>query len=173
MPPTDFTTPPWDKAVLVTPRHSVRQHWNAAIAQATYRRRESQLLICTAYDTSQGQPLTLSEWFAVATKPNGRYRRKRDERAALPNRVELAIEISVIVTFNVETDLDIANGSRGEITKIVLDERETEFTLTAPIVKLAYPPAYILVKMNRLEHTFTITHGKGQKVKSATIISFQ
>ncbi|OAX32709.1 hypothetical protein K503DRAFT_805008 [Rhizopogon vinicolor AM-OR11-026] len=57
--------------------------------------------------------------------------------------------MSMMVTFNVETDLDIANGSRGEITKIVLDERETGFTPTAPIVELAYPPAYILVKMNR------------------------
>ncbi|OJA15380.1 hypothetical protein AZE42_13590 [Rhizopogon vesiculosus] len=89
--------------------------------------------------------------------------------------------MSVIVTFNVETDLDIANGFRGEITKIVLDERETGFTPTAPIVELAYPTAYILVKMNHtkaiqlaglennvlplvpLERTFTITHGKGQK----------
>jgi ATP-dependent exoDNAse (exonuclease V) alpha subunit len=89
--------------------------------------------------------------------------------------------MSVMATFNVEIDLDIANGSRGEITKIVLDERETEFMPTAPIVELAYPPAYILVKMNRtkavqlagleknvlplvpLERTFTITHGKGQK----------
>ncbi|OJA12708.1 hypothetical protein AZE42_02890 [Rhizopogon vesiculosus] len=89
--------------------------------------------------------------------------------------------MSVMVTFNVKTGLDIANSSCGEITKIVLDERETGFTLTVPIVELAYPPAYILVKMNRtkavqlagleknvlslvsLGSTFTITHGKGQK----------
>ncbi|OJA12227.1 hypothetical protein AZE42_11669 [Rhizopogon vesiculosus] len=95
------------------------------------------------------RPLTLSEWFAVATKINGRHRGKRDERAALLNRVELAIGMSMMVTFNVETDLDIANSSRGEITKIVLDERETGFTPTAPIVERAYPPACILVKMNR------------------------
>ncbi|OJA16339.1 hypothetical protein AZE42_06583 [Rhizopogon vesiculosus] len=123
----------------------------------------------------------LSKRFAVATKTNGRHRGKRDERAALPNRVELAIRMSVMVAFNVETDLGIANGSHGEITKIVLDERETGFTPTAPIVELAYPPTYIIVKMNHtkavqlagleknilplvpLERTFTITHGKGQK----------
>ncbi|OAX32065.1 hypothetical protein K503DRAFT_777026 [Rhizopogon vinicolor AM-OR11-026] len=161
-PPTDFTTPPWNEAVLVTPRHSVRQHWNAAMAQATCRRRESQLLICTAYDISQGRPLTLSERFAVATKTNGRQRGKRDEMAALPNRVELAIGMSMMVTFNVETDLDIANGSCGEITKIVLDERETGFTLTALIVELAYPPAYILVKMKRTK-AVRLAGGKGQK----------
>jgi hypothetical protein len=112
-------------------------------------------------------------------KKNGGHRGKCDERALL-NGVEWVIGMGVIVTFKVETDLDIANGSRGEITKIVLDERETGFTPTAPIVELAYPPAYVLVKMNHkkavqlagleknvlllvpLERTFTITHGKGQ-----------
>ncbi|OAX33535.1 hypothetical protein K503DRAFT_700257, partial [Rhizopogon vinicolor AM-OR11-026] len=131
---------PWNEAVLVTPRHSVHQHWNAAMAQVTCRRRESLLLICTTYDTPQGRPLTLSEGFAVATKTNGRHHGKH-ERAALPNRVELAIGMSAMVTFNVKTDLDIANGSCGKITKILLDERKTGFTLTVPIVELAYPPA--------------------------------
>ena len=83
--------------------------------------------------------------------------------------------------FNVETDLDIANGTRREITKIVLDERETAFSPIVPNVKLTNPPAYILVKMNRtkavqleglekyvlplvpLERTCTIVHGKGLK----------
>ena len=54
-----------------------------------------------------------------------------------------------MVTFHVETDLDISNGARGEIIKIVLDERETAFSPLAQIVELTYPPAYILVKMNR------------------------
>ena len=40
----------------------------------------------------------------------------------LSNRIESAIEMKVMVTFNIETDLDIANGARGEIIKIVLDE---------------------------------------------------
>ncbi|KAG1724818.1 uncharacterized protein EDB91DRAFT_1350921 [Suillus paluster] len=87
----------------------------------------------------------------------------------------------VMVTFNVETDLDIANGSRGEITKIVLDERETDFLPTAAIVELTYPPAYVLIKLNRMkavqleglekniillvpmEHTFTVIHGNHLK----------
>ncbi|OJA13183.1 hypothetical protein AZE42_09504 [Rhizopogon vesiculosus] len=38
-----------------------------------------------------------------------------------------------MVTFNVETDLDIANGARGEIIKVVLDERETAFSPLASI----------------------------------------
>ena len=66
----------------------------------------------------------------------------------MSNRIELAIGMKVMVTFNVETDLDIANGARGEIIKIVRDERETAFSPMAPIVELIYPPACILVKMN-------------------------
>ncbi|KAG1845209.1 hypothetical protein F4604DRAFT_1595699, partial [Suillus subluteus] len=87
----------------------------------------------------------------------------------------------VMVTFNVETDLDIANGSRGEIMKVVLDERETTFSPTSAIVKLSYPPAYVLIKMNHtkavqldgleknmlplvpMERAFTIIHGNQSK----------
>jgi ATP-dependent exoDNAse (exonuclease V) alpha subunit len=89
--------------------------------------------------------------------------------------------MKVMVTFNVEIDLDMANGARGEITEVVLDKRETAFSPTVPIVELTYPPAYILIKMNRtkavqleglekdvlplvlLERTFTIVHRKGLK----------
>ncbi|OJA14285.1 hypothetical protein AZE42_11934 [Rhizopogon vesiculosus] len=93
-PPIDFTTPPWNEAVLVTPRHAV------------------------PYDTFQGRPLTLSERFAVATKNQRKHREKHDERAALPNKLELAKGTKVMATFNVETDLDMANGA-GKITEIV------------------------------------------------------
>ena len=93
--------------------------------------------------------LSGKDQFAVATTKQRKHCEKHDERAALPNKVELAKGMKVMVTFNVETDLDIANGARGEITEIILDERETAFSPIVPIVELTYPPAYILVKMNR------------------------
>ncbi|KAG1783655.1 hypothetical protein EV702DRAFT_1190674 [Suillus placidus] len=151
------------------------------MAQTMCRRNGTQLFICAAYDTFQGRPLTLSEQFAVATKKQRKHREKHDERAALANKLELAKGMKVMVTFNVETDLDVANGAHGEIVEIVLDERETAFSPTAPIIELIYPPAYILVKMSRtkavqleglekdilplvpLECTFSIVHGKGLK----------
>ncbi|KAG2070006.1 hypothetical protein BDR04DRAFT_1156004 [Suillus decipiens] len=86
-----------------------------------------------------------------------------------------------MVTFNVETDLDLANGACREITEIILDECEPMFLLSALIVELKYPPTYILVKMDHtkavqleglekdvlllvpLKRTFTIVHGKGLK----------
>lgn len=104
--------------------------------------------MCKAYDTIQGRELTLTERFAVTTKPNGR-NAKQDERAALPNIIKLAVGMKVMVTFNVDTDIDIANGARGEVKEIILDECESKFCMTTPIVELDYPPAYVLIKLNR------------------------
>jgi len=52
------------------PRHAVRKHWNAIMAQTMCQRNGTQFFVCTAYDTFQGRPLTLSERLAVATKKN-------------------------------------------------------------------------------------------------------
>ncbi|KAI0049248.1 hypothetical protein FA95DRAFT_1489493 [Auriscalpium vulgare] len=53
-----------------------------------------------------------------------------------------------MVTLNVQTDLDIANGVRGIIYAIILSEDEPEHT-SSRRVTLQYPPAYILVKLDR------------------------
>ena len=53
-----------------------------------------------------------------------------------------------MVTVNVETDLDIANGARGEIVGIKLHPEEPPLSLN-PIVQLTYPLIYILVKLDR------------------------
>jgi len=107
------------------------------------RRNGTQFFICTVYESNA---FTISERFAVATKKKQRnHYEKHNERAALPNKLELAKGMKVMVTFNVETDLDIANGACGEITEIILDEHEIAFSPTAPVVELMYPLAYILV----------------------------
>ncbi|KII89502.1 hypothetical protein PLICRDRAFT_175676 [Plicaturopsis crispa FD-325 SS-3] len=57
--------------------------------------------------------------------------------------------MKVMVTFNVQTDLDVANGSRGEIVDIILDEGEESYTPDAPRIVLRRPPLYILVELDR------------------------
>ena len=57
-----------------------------------------------------------------------------------------------MVTDNLETDLDITNGARGEIVGIVLDKDEPPVG-DSPIVKLKHLPAYILVKLSRTRAT--------------------
>ena len=144
-PETNFEDAPWNEAVLITPRHAVRHRWNTLKAQTCCRQRKRQLFVCPAYDTINGQSLSMSERFTVASKrPVGT---KQDERAGLPNSVELSIGMKIMVTFNVETDLDIANGARGEIVEIILDEREPTFSTSQSTVQLSYPPAYVLVKL--------------------------
>ncbi|KIO05032.1 hypothetical protein M404DRAFT_100727, partial [Pisolithus tinctorius Marx 270] len=87
--------------------------------------------------------------FAVAAKPKGSRGRLRQERGGLADEVHVAIGMEVMVTFDVSTGLDMANGARGHIEEIVLDAREEVGKLGMQRVHLEYPPCYILVHMNR------------------------
>ncbi|KAF8137247.1 hypothetical protein EV363DRAFT_1132885, partial [Boletus edulis] len=127
-------------------RHAVRRRWNTVMAKERCRQKGTQLFISRAFDTIGGRRVTLAERFAIASKSSNRGG-KQDEHGGLPNEVMLAEGMKVMVTYNIETDLDIANGARGEIVKIVLNEREERISPSQPIVHLEYPPAYILVKM--------------------------
>jgi len=180
-PVTDFTTSPWRDAVLVTPRHAVRMQWNYATARSRAARHRISLLSCPAFDSIQGRPLTLQEKFCVATKHNGNRGHNQQQRAGLPDEVELAIGMEVMVTFNVSTDLDMANGAQGHIVDIVLDPRENRIIGSRECAELRYPPVYMLVQMMRtkattlnsltpgvlpvtpLSRTFTITTANGSK----------
>ena len=88
----------------------------------------------------------------------------------------ITIGMEVMVTFNIDTDIDVANASRGCITDIIFDECESKVPSTEPVVELEDLPAFILVKMKHtkaatldglepgilplvpLEHTFNIIH---------------
>jgi hypothetical protein len=62
-------------------------------------------------------------------------------------RIEFVIGMQVMVTLNVATEADLANGSRGIIHDIILDPREqiaSEDVNDDGIVWLQYPPAMIL-----------------------------
>lgn len=82
----------------------------------------------------------MRERLAVAAyKPKS----QKDSDNKLPRVVELAVGAKVMVTFNVDTDLDLTNGARGVVHAIVLDEDE------APSICLRYQPKYILVRLDR------------------------
>jgi len=90
--------------------------------------------------------LLREQYLAATTKV--RNSRGGTEKGGLPNKVELALGLKVMVTLNVETDLDVANGARGEITGIILHRDEPPLP-DASVVELAKPPAAVLVKLNR------------------------
>ncbi|KAF8577335.1 hypothetical protein K439DRAFT_1285820, partial [Ramaria rubella] len=72
----------------------------------------------------------------------------RKNKNGLPDTVELVLRMKVMVTTNIDSDLDFVNGSRGEIIGITLDPREEQSQNQATIL-FQYPPAYILVKLQR------------------------
>ncbi|KAI5987011.1 hypothetical protein EDD15DRAFT_2174257 [Pisolithus albus] len=57
--------------------------------------------------------------------------------------------MKVMVTENVETDLDIANGSRGVVVGIICHPEETHTNDNVAQVSLQRLPLFILVQMDR------------------------
>ena len=80
----------------------------------------------------------------MRSKTQGRRKRKD-----LPWRIEIAKGMKVLVTDNIETDLDVTNGARGEIVDIILHPDEPPISDSDPVVYLQYVPTYILVKLSR------------------------
>jgi hypothetical protein len=145
----DLDKGPWADAVLVTPRHSARIQWNERATRKMCAKMKRQLFVCPAEDMIDKRPATLRERYCIAQKKSGNRARQKKE---LPWTVELAIGMKVLVTSNLETDLDLTNGARGEIVDIILHADEPPIGKEA-IVKLQRLPAYILVKMARTRAT--------------------
>ena len=107
------------------------------------------LYICPAEDTIGGCPVSNEEKIAILSGSKGS--KSHIDRGGLMKEVELAIGVPVMVTQNIQTDMDLANGVRGTIEGIVLDEREILITSTEThSIHIQYPPRYVLVK---LDHT--------------------
>ena len=139
-------------ASLVTPRHAVRTQWNEAAICKHCRSTGGRLFVCPAEDRIQGRRLTLAERYGIAARRTGvagdgkRNRRKRVND--LPDVVQITIGMKVMVTSNIETDLDVTNGAQGEIVDIILHPDEPPLG-DDPIVTLQHLPSYILVKLKR------------------------
>ncbi|KAI6096710.1 hypothetical protein F5141DRAFT_1151848 [Pisolithus sp. B1] len=58
--------------------------------------------------------------------------------------------MQVMVTQNVEMDLDITNGMRGAIVDIVLHADEPQMTPINGVIHLKYLPLFVLVKLDRM-----------------------
>lgn len=70
----------------------------------------------------------------------------------LQNSVELAVEMKVMVTASIDTDIDVANGPQ-EVTKIVLDPRSWRREAKTSYVGLEHLSLCILVKLQRTQAT--------------------
>ncbi|KXN83798.1 ATP-dependent DNA helicase PIF1 [Leucoagaricus sp. SymC.cos] len=98
---------------LVTPRHGVRIEWNNAASREACRKSKQPLLICPANDCFGNRPLTLVEKIALETALAA-----RKSYRGLPRKLEIFKGMQVMVTRNLNTDLDVTNGARGEIVSM-------------------------------------------------------
>lgn len=145
----NFAVPPWSDACLVTPRHAVRQQWNEAALRKHARLTGGTVLLCKAHDTVNGVPLSMEERYAFALRSGKREQQSRRRKGDLPDIVELAVGMKVMVTQNVKTDLDITNGARSFIVQIILHPDEPPLSPSSDSVRLKLMPLYILVKLCR------------------------
>jgi hypothetical protein len=135
--------PQWREACLITPRHSVRNHWNDAALRQWCARSGNRIFVCTAEDT-----LTAKKTSKDARILPSDGNRTEKQWKTPPRTLQIAVGMKVMVTENLETDLDITNGARGRITGIVLDPDEPPLADGA-VVHLQHLPLYILVKLDR------------------------
>jgi hypothetical protein len=147
----------WSDAVLVTPRHSVRTAWNSAALSAHSAQSGNPIYEVPALDSISNRSLTLKERYIVATQTT----RSSNQNEKLPPMIEIAIGAKVMVTLNVDTDLDIANGARGTIHSIVVHSDEDLTPNSNNRVVLNRLPLYILVKFDRTRapSLSTLDHG--------------
>jgi hypothetical protein len=143
-PPRDFAKYPWGDMRLVTPKHAAWGHWNEAALREHCVKNRKTLFICPAHDECHGRPLALSERCDLAIKMKSAKRSK-----ATANIVEFATGAQVLVTQNLDVDIDVTNGVRGEIVGVVLDPEEEAELEEAAVVKLTRMPKCLLVKMAR------------------------
>jgi hypothetical protein len=140
----DTSSPPWDTAVLVTPRHGARARWNTASLIKHCRQTGNRMYICQSEDTvgHDESPLDLVQRVTVVGMPV-------KQTAKLADCVELAVGMRAMVLMNIATEADLANGTRGEIVDIKMDPREpSEFEIDSETgaTMLRYPPVLVLFK---------------------------
>lgn len=133
----DFSRPPWDNAILVTPRNSVRTKWNEKMLHAYCRKNNNTRYIVYANDSTGKNALTCEDRLAIAHL-------KLDKTGRLPNKLELARGMKAMVLENIAPNAGLANGSRGEIVDIILDPNEIVSEHSCESIKLQYPPAAVL-----------------------------
>ena len=149
-PPIDFSSTCWKDAALVTPRHAVRRLWNETALLKHGKKAHRMILECKADESIKGESLTVAEKYAVYQRQINLDSTQRKQE--LPQTLQMAIGMKVMVTQNVVTDLDITNGARGTIVDIGLHPDEPPICDLQPKVELKYLPLCVLVK---LDHTRT------------------
>ena len=133
----DFLSPPWNDCVLVTSQNAVQMLWNEQMLKAHCTQTGYTRYIIHASDFARNGELTTADRLAIAQL-------KLDQTNRLPHKIEIAVGMKIMVLTNVVPSAGVANGSRGSITDIILDPRETFDASPVQYRRLLYPPSVIL-----------------------------
>ena len=133
----NFSESPWDNAVLVTPCNGVQMFWNEQMLNSHCRKTGEVHYIFYARNRYKDRVLSQQERLTVAHM-------KLEQTANLPNKVDLAVSMKTMVLQNIATHADLANGSHGIITDIILHPDESAVPNAHNKVYLQHPPAAVL-----------------------------
>ena len=134
-PRPDFTQKPWNAAILVTPRHAVRVEWNEHALRKHCNEHGQQIFTVPA--ASARRALNTVELHALRVRASS----SKADHNELSEMLEIAIGMPVLVTQNINTELDITNGAHGTIVDIILDPAELSPSRLQQIVDLVHPPS--------------------------------
>lgn len=100
----DFSSSPWNDAVLVTPRNGACNFWNEKALEQHCRKTQHTLFTVYAHDCNNDRVLTAKQCLDVANL-------KRKETCQLPNKIEITIGMKAMVLLNIATEADLTNGT--------------------------------------------------------------
>jgi hypothetical protein len=109
------------------------------------------------FETIKGSPLTLGEHYSLANHTKNTKRRHKKD---LPEMIHLVLGMKVMVTNNLQTNLDITNGAHGIITNILLSHYEPPLEETSTVT-LKFMPECVLVKLDHTHAAALLHLGKG------------
>jgi hypothetical protein len=122
----DFTVALWNDCVLVMSQNAVQTLWNKLMLQAHCHWMGYTHYIVDVSDSIEHSQLTNSQKVAIAHL-------KLEQTNHLPNKVELAIGMKMMVLSNIAVAAGLGNGSCSIVTDIVLDPREPLELLPASV----------------------------------------
>ena len=77
------------------------------------------------------------------------YSAQMKQPGGLSRVVELEVGCKVIITTNIDTDMDMSNGAQGQVVHIWVDPQEPAGNGESSVEDMQYPPACVLVKMEQ------------------------
>lgn len=141
----DFSQSPWNDAILVTSRHAVRQAWNehAIIKHCKKTKRRRYIVPAEDFEKNSETSLTQKMKLSIAGL-------NEKQTGKLEDVISIAIGMRAMVQVNFAIEADIANGTRGRVEGIILDEREPKISVgDEGETRLKYPPSLILFRPDR------------------------